>query len=414
MGKIELKSRSEKLIYVRQILNVTQKDLAGETLTREFISMVESEKRNMSKDVAITIMKNAINYAKERGIPLDLDEEFIARTKEEDLCKMCDELPNTTENMAFCDEIMAYAEENDYPWAKIMVTKKIGNILFVNKEISKAYEKYILCLNMIDRLNSNKYKESIYMCIGNVKFEMIQYEEALTYYNEALNYCYINNIFRLKNNIEYNIALTLHSLGEFDKSLKKIDDILIEKIGETLHLKFQLLKGSTYMVLDKLDEALNIYMAILNNNEIDESFKSLIYNNMALCYMDKGEYADSNKYFELAMISAKFVPNETYKILIEKGELTKRLGKYKEAKKIFNEGMKLMKGIEDYKYELKYIKQLYNIAVYENNYEEMIRLIMEVSNIAKNNELKDEIIWSISELVKCAKNTRDLTILNYI
>ncbi len=414
MGKIELKSRSEKLIYVRQILNVTQKDLAGETLTREFISMVESEKRNMSKDVAITIMKNAINYAKERGIPLDLDEEFIARTKEEDLCKLCDELLNTTENMAFCDEIMAYAEENDYPWAKIMVTKKIGNILFVNKEISKAYEKYILCLNMIDRLNSNKYKEIIYVCIGNVKSERTQYEEALTYFKEALNYCYINGVLNIRINIEYNIALTLHNLGEFDKSLRKIDDILEEKLGKTLYLKFQLLKGSNYMELNQLDSALNIYRGILNNSEVDESFKSLIYNNIALCYMDKGEYADSNKYFELAMISAKFVPNATYRILIEKGELNKRLGKYKEAKKIFNEGMKLMKGIEDYKYELKYIKQLYSIAVYEDDCQEMVRLIMEFSNIAKDNELKDEIIWSITSLVKMAKDKRDLTILNYI
>lgn len=414
MGKIELKSRSEKLIYVRQILNVTQKDLAGETLTREFISMVESEKRNMSKDVAITIMKNAINYAKERGIPLDLDEEFIARTKEEDLCKMCDELPNTTENMAFCDEIMAYAEENDYPWAKIMVTKKIGNILFVNKEISKAYEKYILCLNMIDRLNSNKMKENIYNCIGNVRFEMAQYEEALTYYNEALNYCYINNNFTIKNNIEFNLASVFFNINDFNKSLNKIEEVLMQKLDNTLFLKFQLLKGSNYMKLDRLDEAIDGYMNLLDYSELSEKFRSIIYNNIALCYMYNNDYDNSNRYFDLAMVSAKFVPNLIYKILLDKGELNKRLGKYNDAKKVLADGMSLMENIEDYKYSLKYLKQLYDIAFKEKDYDKMIELARKVLKIARSNELKDEVIWGIMKLVEISKNNSDLTILNYI
>lgn len=414
MGKIELKSRSEKLIYVRQILNVTQKDLAGETLTREFISMVESEKRNMSKDVAITIMKNAINYAKERGIPLDLDEEFIARTKEEDLCKLCDELPNTTENMAFCDEIMAYAEENDYLWAKIMVTKKIGNILFVNKEISKAYEKYILCLNMIDRLNSNKMKENIYNCIGSVKLQMTQYDEALTYYNEAINYCYINNKFQIKNSIEYNLSWVYYNLNDFNKSLNKINDALLEDLNKALYFKFKLLEGANYIELDRVDDALNIYEIMLKDDKINDRSKSLLYSNIALCYMHKEDYDKADKYLDLGMVSAKFVPNLIYKILLDKGELNKKLGKYKEAKKVLIEGMKLMENVEDYEYQLKYLRELYYIEECEENYDEMINIVKKVLDISKNNELKDEIIWSIKAFVGIAKNTRDLTILNYI
>jgi len=184
---IELMDTREKLMYLRKTLKTTQRALAGDTLTKEFISMVEGGKRNMSREVAITVMKNALNLANEKGIDLGLDEEYLTRSKEDDLCEICDKLDNTLENMDNFNKIIEYAEENNYPWAKIMATKKIGNALFVNREFNKAYSAYLSCLSMIDRLNSNKYKEFIYICIGNIKTEMTQYDEGLIYYEEALN-----------------------------------------------------------------------------------------------------------------------------------------------------------------------------------------------------------------------------------
>ena len=414
MAKIELKSRNEKLTYIRQILNITQKELAGENLTREFISMIEGAKRNMSRDVAVTIMKNAINYAKDKGIPLDLDEEFIARTEEEDLCKLCDELQNTMETMDFCNEIMDYAEKNNFPWAKIIATKKIGNIFFINKEVDKAYEKYISCLNMIDRLNSNKLKENIYNSIGNVKLKRMQYEEALIYYKEALSYCYINQKFTIKNIINYNIASVYHNLGDFNKSLQIIEEMLKEDLEKPLIIKCIILKASNYRKLHLLQEALNIYKELLNDGFISNEFKGMIYNNMALSYMDNKDYENSNKYFDLALVSAKFNPDTIYKTTINRGHMYIKCGQYEKAKKVLNEGMTFSKAEEDYEYEMKYLKELYSLAQAEKNSEEMIKIAEKILKLARKNNIKDEVIWATNNLVEIARHKKDINILNNI
>lgn len=414
MAKIELKSRNEKLTYIRQILNITQKELAGENLTREFISMIEGAKRNMSRDVAVTIMKNAINYAKDKGIPLDLDEEFIARTEEEDLCKLCDELQNTMETMDFCNEIMDYAEKNNFPWAKIIATKKIGNIFFINKEVDKAYEKYISCLNMIDRLNSNKLKENIYNSIGNVKLKRMQYEEALIYYKEALSYCYINQKFTIKNIINYNIASVYHNLGDFNKSLQIIEEMLKEDLEKPLIIKCIILKASNYRKLHLLQEALNIYKELLNDGFISNEFKGMIYNNMALSYMDNKDYENSNKYFDLALVSAKFNPDTIYKTTINRGHMYIKCGQYEKAKKVLNEGMTFSKVEEDYEYEMKYLKELYSLAQAEKNSEEMIKIAEKILKLARKNNIKDEVIWATNNLVEIARHKKDINILNNI
>lgn len=414
MAKIELKSRNEKLTYIRQILNITQKELAGENLTREFISMIEGAKRNMSRDVAVNIMKNAINYAKDKGIPLDLDEEFIARTEEEDLCKLCDELQNTMETMDFCNEIMDYAEKNNFPWAKIIATKKIGNIFFINKEVDKAYEKYISCLNMIDRLNSNKLKENIYNSIGNVKLKRMQYEEALIYYKEALSYCYINQKFTIKNIINYNIASVYHNLGDFNKSLQIIEEILKEDLEKPLIIKCTFVMANNYKEMSLVSKALSIYEELLNDDLTSNYFKSMIYNNMALSYMDNNDYENSNKYFDLALVSAKFNPNIIYKFIVGRGHMYIKFGQYKEARKVLNEGVAFSKAEEDYEYEIKYLKELYSLAQAEKSSEEMIKISEKILKLARKNNIKDEVIWATNNLVEIARHKKDINILNNI
>lgn len=56
-AEVEFLTQGEKLKRLRTELNLRQKDLADENITREFISMVEKDKRNFSKQNAISIMK---------------------------------------------------------------------------------------------------------------------------------------------------------------------------------------------------------------------------------------------------------------------------------------------------------------------------------------------------------------------
>ncbi len=411
MGKeVVLRNTSEKFAYLRETLNITTKDLAGNKVTEKFIRMVERQKRNMSKDTAIEVMRNVIDFANEKGIDLDLDEEYLARSKEDDLCEICDKLENTIENRDIFNKIIEYAEENNYPWAKIIATKKIGNMVFINGEFNKAYEVYLSCLNMIDKLKSNRYKDHIYTNIGNVKLNIAKYEEALVYYEEALNYCYINNCFKIKNNIEYNLASTLYNLNNFDRSMKISEEVLSQNIDGSLYLKFQILRCANYMKNNYIEDALLLYKEICKN-DLNDNLSAAVYNNIALCYMHKNKYEESKKYFDLSLRFAKCIPEMTYKIILDMATMNKKVGDYLEAKKLFKKGIELSKNTENYIYRIGCLKELYFLEEMQKNNKQMRDLVLQILDIAKNVKLDEEIIWARKKLIDIAMKENDLSIL---
>ncbi len=412
MGKeVVLRNTSEKFAYLRETLNITTKDLAGDKVTEKFIRMVERQKRNMSKDTAIEVMRNVIDFANEKGIDLDLDEEYLARSKEDDLCEICDKLENIMENRDIFNKIIEYAEENNYPWAKIVATKKIGNLFFINGEFNKAYETYIKCLEMIDSLHSNRHKENIYLCIGSVKLKNVQYEEALVYYEEALNYCYMNNRFNVKSRIEYNIALTLNNLGDFHKSIKVVNNSLSYNMEKSVYFKMQILNVSNYINLSLLGQATDICKKILAYKEIKDITKSIAYGNIAVCYMEKGDYENSNRYFDLAIEVAKFVPNVKYKIVLDKAYMKKKFGRYEEAKKLFLDGMELSEDSNDYEYKFKYLQELYLLEEKSKNIKSQKDIARSILSLAREFELQEQMLWARKKLIDIAIKENDLSIL---
>ena len=409
---IELMDKREKLIYLRKTLKTTQRALAGDTLTKEFISMVEGGKRNMSREVAITVMKNALNLANEKGIDLGLDEEYLTRSKEDDLCEICDKLDNTMENMDNFNKIIEYAEENNYPWAKIMATKKVGNVYFINKNLNEAYKKYMECLEFIDAFKSNKFKQNVYNCIGNIKFYSVQYEEAMVYYEEALNYCFLNNNFSIRNNIEYNLALTYFNLNDYNKCFKKIEEVLKRSMAKGLHLKFKLLQGSVYMELGLFKQALNLYEGISKYSLLNNETKGIVYNNIALCYMYNTQYDDARKYFNLASDATKLIPYMSHKIIWDKARLEQILGQYEEAKKLFLQGMMLSEKVNDYKYKLRYLENLYLLE--GTNTKELREILHKILNVSKQLNLQNKMIWARKKLIDIAIKENDLSILKSV
>ncbi len=407
---IELMDTREKLIYLRRTLKTTQRALAGDTLTKEFISMVEGGKRNMSREVAITVMKNALNLANEKGVDLGLDEEYLTRSKEDDLCEICNKLDNTMENMENFNKIIEYAEENNYPWAKIVATKKIGNAYFRDENLNEAYKKYIQCLELIDVFKSNKFKEKIYNCIGSIKLKKLQYEEALIYYEEALNYCYINNTFTIKNSIQYNLAAVLHNIKDFDKSIKVIEEALSNNIGEALYIKLQILKGGNYMETNSIEEALNIYNTISKSN-LSDRLMGIVYNNIALCYMNKGQYYESGRYFDLALNITKAIPKMKCKVMLSKATMNREIGKIQEARKILKEGIELINITKDYEYKFKYLNELYLLEERDKNTENMKKIVLEILKFAQYGKLNEEMVWARKKLIDIAMKENDLSIL---
>lgn len=414
---VNLMTNQEKLIFIRKLLNARQKDLARKNITREFISMVESGKRNMSRDVAIDIMRNAIEFAKEKEVELNYDEEFIARTKEEDLCVLCEELPDIKESFEKCDYIANLGKEQDMSWPEVYATKKKGNIYVVNHEYDKAGAAYRKCLNLIDSIGSNKLKQVIYNNLGLIKDRCLKYYDAVMYYQEALNYCYINNDFTIKDKINYNIGLTYYNIGNYEKSLDTLQRLVDDKFEKSsYYYKGKMIQGVIFYKLKRTSEALKTLLNLVESKNLDNSFLIRVYNNIALCYIDKKEYKKAEEFFDKAIETAKGTDRVKHEILGDKGNFYFELKKYEEAKIALNESIKISEKIGSYKYQLEGLKILYEISNEENNEKEMEEILLKLLSVANNTNSKNEVIWSMKRLLDLAVKQKDINkvkIFNY-
>lgn len=406
---INLMTNQEKLIFIRKLLNARQKDLARKNITREFISMVESGKRNMSKDVAIDIMRNAIEFAKEKEIDLNYDEEFIARTNEEDLCVLCEKLPAIKESFEKCDYIASFGKEQGMSWPEVYATKKKGNIYVVNHEYDKASETYRKCLNLIDSIGSNKLKQEIYNNLGLIKDRCLKYYDAVMYYQEALNYCYINNEFTKKDRINYNIGLTYYNIGDYEKSLDTLQRLMDDKFEKSsYYYKGKMIQGVILYKLKRTSEALKVFLNLVENQKLDDRFLIRVYNNIALCYSDKKEYEKAEEFFDKAIKTANREEIAKHEILGDKGNFYFELKKYEEAKIALNESVKIGEEIGNYKYQLEGLKILYEISNKENNEIEMEEILLKILSVANNTNSKDDVIWAMKRLLNLAVKQKDL------
>ena len=396
---INLMTNQEKLIFIRKLLNARQKDLARNNITREFISMVESGKRNMSRDVAIDIMRNAIEFAKEKEVELNYDEEFIARTKEEDLCVLCEKLPDIKESFEKCDYIVNFGKEQGMSWTEVYATKKKGNIYVVNHEYDKAEAAYRKCLNLIDSIGSNKLKHEIYNNLGLIKDRCLKYYDAVMYYQEALKYCYIT----------YNIGLTYYNIGNYEKSMDTLQLLMDDKCEQTsYYYKGNMIQGVILYKLKRTSEALKTLLNLVEIRNLDNSFLIRAYNNIALCYIDKKEYKKAEEFFDKAIETAKETDRVKHEILGDKGNFYFELKKYEEAKIALNESIKISEEIGSYKYQLEGLKILYEISNEENNEKEMEEILLKLLSVANNTSSKDEVIWAMKRLLDLAVKQKDI------
>ncbi|MCI6275494.1 MAG: tetratricopeptide repeat protein [Clostridium sp.] len=406
---INLMTNQEKLIFIRTFLKARQKDLARNDITREFISMVESGKRNMSRDVAIDIMRNAIEFAKEKEIELNYDEEFIARNNEEDLCVLCESLPNNEESFEKCDYISALGKEKNMQWPEVYATKKKGNIYVVNQEYDKAERVYRKCLNLIDRIGSNALKQEIYNNLGLIKDRCLQYYDAVVYYQEALNYCYINNEFTIKDKINYNIGLTYYNMEDYEKSLDTLQRLLYDEVEKSsYYYKSKMIQGVIFYKLKKTPEALETLSNLIQVENIDNESLIRAYNNIALCYIDKEEYSKAEKFFDKAIEIADKVKLTKHEILGDKGNLYFEVKRYDEAIGVLKESVEISEEIGNYKYQLEGLKLLYKIYFEEKDESEQEKILIRILSVANDTGSKDEIIWSMKRLIDLAVKQKDL------
>ncbi|MCB2286690.1 tetratricopeptide repeat protein [Clostridium algidicarnis] len=404
---MEIPSQGQKLKNLRTKLNLTQKDLVIEGVTREFISMVEKEKRHFSKATAICFMQNIIEYAKIKSIDMDLsfDEEYLSRTIKEDAemyCKLSLEKSSTMEEYL---DILSICNKYEISNVMIMVYKKIGDKLLNEAKAVEAFINYDKGMEIIDQKNIMEYKILILNNMGICKLRLLQYNEAIYYFNKSIELSHIMNDYKIYNKILYNMSLVYSNMKNVCKALQYIKeakerkDIKDEK---NIFIKIRIIEALCYEDIDDYNKSIEIYRDLKDNFNIeDKVILGNIYNNLAIALFENKKYEESKAYFgkskELRSVYDRLHLARTF---IHESIIYINLEQYNDAIDVLNKGLNLCNEYNDYEYLNKGYKYLEDIYKKQKDYNKLKEIYKGILHFAKiNNNAKEE-IYGLSGLIK--------------
>lgn len=405
---MEFVTQGEKLKRLRLQFNLRQKDLADENITREFISMVEKEKRNFSKQNAISIMKNILCKAEEKGITLNLDEEYIARDIKQDAEKYCLEELENKPTKEECQKLLEIVEKYDLQYAKVKILKRMGEIFLYDQEPVQAFISYSKAMEILNRNNFIEEKALVFNNMGVCKLKLIQYEEAALYFNNSIFISNVINNYEIYNKTLFNLILTYNKLGKEDELIRVVEECnkRINKVKENLiYIKVKVMESNYYEEKNQLDKSLIIYENLvkdIDNNLNSENVRSLglIYNNMASIKLKQKRYDESESYFDKSYQARLIYDREGVShTLIDKSYLYIELNLLDKAIEDINEGIIICKKYNDYEYWITGLKQLEKIYLIQKNYDKLEQVYLDLMSLSVENDTEKNRVYAINKLI---------------
>lgn len=345
----------QKLKSTRKYLNMSQKDLTDEKITRGLISMIEIGKRDLTNSVALKFVEKFKKKAKELDITLEIDNEFLLRAPSEDAELYCSKKLKEINEDNDINKIIEIADKFNLLNIKAIGYSELGEYYFNKKDYDEAFFNYN---NSIDSLKNLKQTEKIpylYLKMGLCKGILLNYTEAVSFFNLSMHYSKLYNDKNIMKRSIYNCAKCYVALNKVENALENIKTFLTlfnKKDDFTSYINANILKANCYEAIENFDSAIDIYTSLLNE-DIDYTDFSLgyIYNNLGLAYSNKNDFNNSLKYFNKAEKFRTNIDKETLShTLIEKSDVFIKQGLYKDAIALIESGLKLADSFGDYEY----------------------------------------------------------------
>lgn len=294
-------SPGKRLKALRQQLNIKQVELEEIGVSRNYISMVESDKRNLTGVTLANYLKFMQNKADELETNINLDVNYLLLPEKEEARNYCNMKLDSTLSHKNLEEVIKIGEK--YKLEDILLKSYLlkGNLLYDENSYNTAFVYYYKILEIHNDNKDNSNKSFAYIKLSKCKIMTLSYEEALTYLFKAYSYCKEFNDDTNFRNCLYNIALVYKKLGEYDNALIYIDELLNlcnANHNFDLYISTIILKCNCYLKKKDYHLALTIYFNILNNfSENIGVHLGLIYNNIGCIYCEINEIDKSIDYF---------------------------------------------------------------------------------------------------------------------
>lgn len=409
MNHLDFLSPGQKLKQLRNHLGVKQIELEEIGVSRNYISMIESDKRHLNANTLEKLVFFFEKRASELGQDINIDKARLALTKRDEARNYCNDKLSSKLTLKEIDEVISISEEYALVDVQAKTYLEKGNFLYNIKDFDKAIVFYYNSLEAYSILKDDLSKAYVYNKLGGCKLGTLCYEDALAYFFKCYFYLDENINKKLYQNCSFNIALTYKKMGEYDNALLYINrliKILYSEDRFNMYVDLMIVEANCYREKKDFDRAIKIYNTIISNYR-DQLGPSLgyIYNNLGLLYLEMNKIDDSIIYFDKAIKMRESIDRRTLShSIIDKSKVYMKLNLNSKAIELLEEGLSLAMEYHDKEFLLigyMLIEEIYTstnaydklesiylnlISVLENtDYEQLINIYIKLSLLYLNN-----------------------------
>jgi tetratricopeptide (TPR) repeat protein len=291
----------ERIKYYRNLLHLTQKELAMGRVTSEMIHLLENDKKKLTPITANILVSNFHKIANEKGVQINLEMKDFLMSDNEYANSLCNKWIMEIEENSFgeekCFKIIELAKEYNLNDILFKTYEKMSIYYYYEKKYSIAlkYLEELLPISLL--LNYKNEKVNIFNRIASCCYMLLDYDKAFYYYKtgyeEFLKLGIIDSV--LEDKLLYNLTLiNFEKKNYIDAEMYAEKLLALADIEESEKYTNLILKANVYMKTDRVQGALEMYKEILNH---DIKYLYLVQHNMAVAFLRLGKLDESIEYF---------------------------------------------------------------------------------------------------------------------
>ncbi|MDD3223214.1 MAG: helix-turn-helix transcriptional regulator [Clostridium sp.] len=382
---------ADKIKSLRKQLGLNQGDLEDEHISRGLISMIETNRREITYTVASRLADKFNEKAEKLGLTLNITEEYLTRTEKEEAEIYClSKLKNNDLTQEQFHDIFEIDEKYNLPQVKAKAYVDLGDINLKNKNYDDACIDYDKSIKLYKSLYLNRELAYIYFQIGKVHFISFHYESALVYFNLSQNYAFVYDDKETYKMCLDKVSTSYLRTGKIQLALDTVNKLL-SFIKENKKDKYYLLalntKAICYGELKEYDKANDIYKGLINLY-LDENKHGIslgyIYTNLGVNYCYLNNFEESLRYFEMGEnIRMKIDKPRVCHTIFEKANVYVKQNFYDKAIETLKESLKYANEYDQLDYLLRGHNMLKDIYIKLNDDEKLENECFELIKLLK-------------------------------
>lgn len=394
----------QNLKKIRKDLNLKQRDIAGEDVTRNLISLMENNKTPIYHNVANIISKNINAILAKRGEDIYIQAEDILNPERYESRAKANEYINIlrkhleeknydleTEKL---NEIENFLNKWNFIDKKVKIYELLGDIFYNAKDLNREYYYYIKALEVSYEYPNMKerYKlilKLVYNCIVTKK-----YQEAIRLCDFAIT-TQEDITEKYKGIFHYNSALSYYYLGDYYKAL---DHIIYAKFyiafDDYREIKrILMLEGICNTKIDNYDGAIRNYnkaLEMINKENVEEM--CLLYINFLQIYADKNEREKVIEYLNNILEYVPKIDKNSFcsvHVFLSMAKTYKYLGDLNSYEEYLNKTLTVAYENKDNYSFGQVVSLLMDLYIENDNYEKIESLIKKYEKDIKNFSIND-------------------------